>query len=58
MGRERVLPHWLGQLHPRWNTPWRAIGLGIAVVGVLVASWIRGSRPAVWADMGTVFDEV
>jgi amino acid transporter len=175
MGRERVLPHWLGQLHPRWNTPWRAIGLdivvwvllaggsllatsratqvtvaggldngmtgglfvftflaglgtplvmfvylllglagtrqggrtgrrgfqlvavlaalvgglalfgslyysfvpaapgapiplvtqvvpwvclGIALVGVLVASWIRGSRPAVWADMGTVFDEV
>jgi amino acid transporter len=36
MGRERVLPHWLGQLHPRWNTPWRAIGLDI-VVWVLLA---------------------
>jgi len=36
--------------------PW--VCLGIALVGVLVASWIRRSRPAVWADMGTVFDEV
>jgi hypothetical protein len=35
-----------------------SVCLGIALVGVLVASWIRGSRPAVWADMGTVFDEV
>lgn len=34
MGRERVLPAWLGWLHPRWNTPWRAIGLDI--VGWLV----------------------
>jgi len=23
MGRERVLPRWLGVLHPRWGTPWR-----------------------------------
>jgi amino acid transporter len=35
MGRERVLPAWLGQLHPRWNTPWRAIGLDIVVWLVL-----------------------
>ncbi|MFC5996247.1 APC family permease [Pseudonocardia hispaniensis] len=31
MGRERVLPRWLGVLHPRWKTPWRAIGLDLAV---------------------------
>jgi amino acid transporter len=35
MGRERVLPAWLGVLHPRWGTPWRAIGLDIAVWVVL-----------------------
>lgn len=35
MGRERVLPAWLGRLHPRWNTPWRAIALDIAVWLVL-----------------------
>jgi amino acid transporter len=34
MGRERVLPAWLGTLHPRWGTPWRAIGLDL--VGWLV----------------------
>ena len=37
MGRERVLPRWLGTLHPRWGTPWRAIGL-ILVVWVLLAA--------------------
>ncbi|WP_169736853.1 APC family permease [Pseudonocardia spinosispora] len=37
MGRERVLPPWLGHLHPRWNTPWRAIGLDIVVWVVLAA---------------------
>ncbi|HEY2207610.1 MAG TPA: APC family permease [Pseudonocardia sp.] len=37
MGRERVLPAWLGRLHPRWNTPWRAIGLDIVVWLVLAA---------------------
>jgi amino acid transporter len=37
MGRERVLPAWLGVLHPRWGTPWRAIGLDL-VVWVLLAA--------------------
>ncbi|WP_232665193.1 APC family permease [Pseudonocardia sp. TRM90224] len=36
MGREGVLPKWLGVLHPRWGTPWRAIALDI-VVWVLLA---------------------
>jgi amino acid transporter len=35
MGRERVLPGWLGVLHPRWGTPWRAIGLDLTVWVVL-----------------------
>jgi amino acid transporter len=37
MGRERVLPAWLGVLHPRWGTPWRAIALDIAVWVLLAA---------------------
>jgi hypothetical protein len=36
--------------------PW--VCLGIVVSGLLVATWIRRTRQAVWADMGTVFDEV
>jgi uncharacterized membrane protein len=36
--------------------PW--VCLGIVVAGLLVATWIRRTRQAVWADMGTVFDEV
>lgn len=35
MGRERVLPAWLGVLHPKWGTPWRAIGLDLVVWVVL-----------------------
>lgn len=37
MGRERVLPARLGTLHPRWGTPWRAIGL-VLTVWVLLAA--------------------
>jgi amino acid transporter len=37
MGRERVLPAWLGVLHPRWGTPWRAIALDLAVWVLLAA---------------------
>ncbi|QJY48978.1 APC family permease [Pseudonocardia broussonetiae] len=37
MGRERVLPARLGTLHPRWGTPWRAIGLVLTVWVVLAA---------------------
>ncbi|GAA5157671.1 APC family permease [Pseudonocardia eucalypti] len=39
MGRERALPAWLGVLHPRWHTPWRAIGLDI-IVWVLLAGLV------------------
>lgn len=38
MGRERVLPAWLGRLHPRWNTPWRAIGIGVTAWVLLAGS--------------------
>lgn len=45
MGRERVLPSWLGRLHPRWGTPWRAIGLVLSVWVVLaVVSLVFTSR--------------
>ncbi|GAA0900944.1 APC family permease [Pseudonocardia zijingensis] len=38
MGRERVLPAWLGVLHPRWGTPYRAIALDLVVWVVLAAA--------------------
>jgi amino acid transporter len=55
MGRERVLPAWLGVLHPRWGTPWRAIGLDIAVWVVLaVLSLALTSRESQVALAGGV----
>ncbi|HEY1970231.1 MAG TPA: APC family permease [Pseudonocardia sp.] len=59
MGRERVLPAWLGWLHPRWNTPWRAIGLDI-VVWLLLASGsvLLTSRATQVAVAGGVDSEV
>jgi amino acid transporter len=35
--------------------PW--LVLAILVLGVALAGWLRGSRPAAWADMGAVFDD-
>ncbi|MHA6793904.1 APC family permease [Pseudonocardia bannensis] len=55
MGRERVLPAWLGVLHPRWGTPWRAIGLDLAVWVVLaVASVLLTGRESQVALAGGV----
>lgn len=57
MGRERVLPAWLGVLHPRWGTPWRAIGLDIAVWVVLaVAAVLLTSRESQVALAGGIDD--
>jgi amino acid transporter len=55
MGRERVLPAWLGRLHPRWGTPWRAIGLDLVVWVVLAAvSVLLTSRESQVAIAGGV----
>lgn len=32
MGRERVLPTVLGGTHPRWRTPWAAIGTSLVLI--------------------------
>lgn len=55
MGRERVLPARLGTLHPRWGTPWRAIGLVLTVWVVLAAlSLLLTSRESQVALAGGV----
>jgi amino acid transporter len=57
MGRERVLPGWLGVLHPRWGTPWRAIGLDLAVWVVLaLGSVLLTSRESQVALAGGLDD--
>jgi amino acid transporter len=57
MGRERVLPAWLGVLHPRWGTPWRAIGLDLVVWVLLAAvSVLFTSRESQVALAGGVDD--
>jgi amino acid transporter len=43
MGRVRALPALLGQVHPRWKTPWNAIWFMAAVtlaIGLGLASWL------------------
>lgn len=57
MGREQVLPAWLGVLHPRWGTPWRAIGLDLVVwVLVAVVALVLTSREGQIALSGGVDD--
>jgi amino acid transporter len=36
MGRERVLPAALGKTHAKWQTPWNAIFISIALYAVLI----------------------
>ena len=43
MGRVRALPAFLGQVHPRWKTPWNAIWLlgGVTLaIGLGLGSWL------------------
>jgi len=55
MGRERVLPAWLGVLHPRWGTPYRAIALDLTVwVLLAVGSVLLTSRDSQVAIAGGV----
>ncbi len=57
MGREQVLPAWLGVLHPRWGTPWRAIGLDLVVwVLVAVVALVLTSREGQIALSGGIDD--
>ena len=57
MGRERVLPAWLGELHPRWGTPWRAIALDLAVwVLLAVVALLVTSRESQVALAGGLDD--
>jgi amino acid transporter len=40
MGRERVLPHFLGRLHPKWNTPWNSMIVTLAIWVVLIGGLV------------------
>ena len=43
MGRVRALPAFLGEVHPRWKTPWNAIWLMCGVtlaIGLGLGSWL------------------
>jgi amino acid transporter len=43
MGRVRALPAFLGEVHPRWKTPWNAIWLlgGVTLaIGLGLGSWL------------------
>ena len=45
MGRERVLPGWFGQLHPRFRTPWHSILFTLVVwFGMVMGSVWSTSR--------------
>lgn len=46
LGRERVLPHWIGQVHPKFKAPSRAsLILGAFCVVVTGVFWISGLDP-------------
>ncbi|WP_018348336.1 APC family permease [Longispora albida] len=46
LGRERVLPPWLGSLHPRHNAPHRASMVQVSVtVAVCAVFWAAGLHP-------------
>ena len=46
LGRDEVLPRWLGRTHHRYQTPWAALLVpvvgGIVVTGLLAASGVEG----------------
>lgn len=57
MGRERVLPHFLGRLHPHWNTPWNSMILAILIWFLLIGgSMLLASRETQVALAGGVDD--
>jgi amino acid transporter len=57
MGRERVLPSFLGRLHPQWNTPWSSMIFVLVIWFVLIGgSVILTSREVQIALAGGVDD--
>lgn len=59
MGREGVFPRVLGRLHPRWNTPWSAMGFVHAIwVLLIVGSVFLVSRDAQVALAGGIDNNV
>ncbi len=54
MSRDGFLPHWVGELHPRYGTPFVITAI-TAVVGALVAGFIPIDVLAELANIGTLF---
>jgi amino acid transporter len=57
MGRDRVLPHSLGDVHARWFSPYRAILVQTAftvVVGLAVGSWLGPGATGAYGFTGAI----
>jgi amino acid transporter len=57
MGRERVLPHSLGNVHARWFSPYRAILVQTAftvVIGLAVGSWLGPGATGAYGFTGSI----
>src|ERR1700733_3987944 len=57
MGRDKVLPGWLGQVHSRFHSPYTAIYAltSISVVaGILLSVWLGSSLTDVYGWTGTI----
>ncbi|MDL9946447.1 amino acid permease [Gordonia sp. ABSL11-1] len=54
LSRDGLIPHSLGRVHPRWNTPYRITMLTTAVV-VLLAAFVPLSALAEMVSIGTLF---
>ncbi|MFJ6630972.1 APC family permease [Streptomyces sp. NPDC091376] len=51
MGRDRTMPAALGTVHPRWNTPWVAIGVvGVVALVMFVAATALGTVGDILSD--------
>jgi amino acid transporter len=57
MGRDRVLPHSLGNVHARWFSPYRAILVQTAftvVIGLAVGSWLGPGATGAYGFTGAI----
>jgi amino acid transporter len=57
MGRDRVLPHYLGRVHARWFSPYRAIvaqTVFTVVTGLAVGAWLGPGATGTYGFTGAI----
>lgn len=54
LSRDGLIPHSVGRIHPKWNTPYR-ITLGTTAAVVLLAAFVPLSALAEMVSIGTLF---